>query len=579
MKQSNMLSRLIRDVSQPLWSVCLALLGTGLQVGLTIYMPVLIGRALDQTIAAGQVNFTALVAILQEMALVMLANALVQLLNPLIYNRLVYRAIERLRNQVLGKIHRLPLSYLDQRATGELVSRVTTDTEQLADGLLMVFNQFFVGILTILVTIVTMARLDWLMMLLVVLLTPISLFVSRFIANRSYQYFQLQTQYRGEHASFVEETIQQGEIIRLFNQQAVMNERFRQVNTDYLDASQSAIFYSSTVNPTTRFINALIYALLALFGAWRIMKGSFTVGQLATFLNYANQYTKPFNDISNVLAEIQSALACAERLYAIIDQPDEAETGYYLYQDGDVDGAVAFNQASFSYQPDKPLIERLTLSIQPGQTVAIVGPTGAGKSTMINLLMRFYDLDGGQILIDGEPTTDYTRDAVRSQFGMVLQETWLKTGTIHENIAYGYPQASREEVVAAARSAHADHFISLLPEGYDTKVGEGGVQLSTGQEQLLAIARIFVRLPNMLILDEATSSIDTRTEIFIQDAFDALMEGRTSFIIAHRLSTIQNADVILVMNQGRIVEQGNHEALMQSRGFYYRMQVAQDAIA
>lgn len=579
MKQSNTLSRLIRDVSQPLWSVCLALLGTGLQVGLTIYMPVLIGRALDQAIAAGQVNFTALVAILQEMALVMLANALVQLLNPLIYNRLVYRAIERLRNQVLSKIHRLPLSYLDQRATGELVSRVTTDTEQLADGLLMVFNQFFVGILTILVTIVTMARLDWLMMLLVVLLTPISLFVSRFIANRSYQYFQLQTQYRGEHASFVEETIQQGEIIRLFNQQAVMNERFRQVNTDYLDASQSAIFYSSTVNPTTRFINALIYALLALFGAWRIMKGSFTVGQLATFLNYANQYTKPFNDISNVLAEIQSALACAERLYAIIDQPDEAETGYYLYQDGDVDGAVAFNQASFSYQPDKPLIERLTLSIQPGQTVAIVGPTGAGKSTMINLLMRFYDLDGGQILIDGEPTTDYTRDAVRSQFGMVLQETWLKTGTIHENIAYGYPQASREEVVAAARSAHADHFISLLPEGYDTKVGEGGVQLSTGQEQLLAIARIFVRLPNMLILDEATSSIDTRTEIFIQDAFDALMEGRTSFIIAHRLSTIQNADVILVMNQGRIVEQGNHEALMQSRGFYYRMQVAQDAIA
>lgn len=579
MKQSNTLSRLIRDVSQPLWSVCLALLGTGLQVGLTIYMPVLIGRALDQTIAAGQVNFTALVAILQEMALVMLANALVQLLNPLIYNRLVYRAIERLRNQVLSKIHRLPLSYLDQRATGELVSRVTTDTEQLADGLLMVFNQFFVGILTILVTIVTMARLDWLMMLLVVLLTPISLFVSRFIANRSYQYFQLQTQYRGEHASFVEETIQQGEIIRLFNQQAVMNERFRQVNTDYLDASQSAIFYSSTVNPTTRFINALIYALLALFGAWRIMKGSFTVGQLATFLNYANQYTKPFNDISNVLAEIQSALACAERLYAIIDQPDEAETGYYLYQDGDVDGAVAFNQASFSYQPDKPLIERLTLSIQPGQTVAIVGPTGAGKSTMINLLMRFYDLDGGQILIDGEPTTDYTRDAVRSQFGMVLQETWLKTGTIHENIAYGYPQASREEVIAAARSAHADHFISLLPEGYDTKVGEGGVQLSTGQEQLLAIARIFVRLPNMLILDEATSSIDTRTEIFIQDAFDALMEGRTSFIIAHRLSTIQNADVILVMNQGRIVEQGNHEALMQSRGFYYRMQVAQDAIA
>ncbi|AXY24844.1 sugar ABC transporter ATP-binding protein [Suicoccus acidiformans] len=579
MKQSNTLSRLIRDVSQPLWSVCLALLGTGLQVGLTIYMPVLIGRALDQTIAAGQVNFTALVAILQEMALVMLANALVQLLNPLIYNRLVYRAIERLRNQVLSKIHRLPLSYLDQRATGELVSRVTTDTEQLADGLLMVFNQFFVGILTILVTIVTMARLDWLMMLLVVLLTPISLFVSRFIANRSYQYFQLQTQYRGEHASFVEETIQQGEIIRLFNQQAVMNERFRQVNTDYLDASQSAIFYSSTVNPTTRFINALIYALLALFGVWRIMKGSFTVGQLATFLNYANQYTKPFNDISNVLAEIQSALACAERLYAIIDQPDEAETGYYLYQDGDVDGAVAFNQASFSYQPDKPLIERLTLSIQPGQTVAIVGPTGAGKSTMINLLMRFYDLDGGQILIDGEPATDYTRDAVRSQFGMVLQETWLKTGTIHENIAYGYPQASREEVVAAARSAHADHFISLLPEGYDTKVGEGGVQLSTGQEQLLAIARIFVRLPNMLILDEATSSIDTRTEIFIQDAFDALMEGRTSFIIAHRLSTIQNADVILVMNQGRIVEQGNHEALMQSRGFYYRMQVAQDAIA
>lgn len=373
-------------------------------------------------------------------------------------------------------------------------------------------------------------------------------------------------------ADFIEENIQQADIVRLFNSQEEATETFTKLNADYSEKSKWAIFYSSTINPGTRFINALIYAALTFLGAVRIVNGTFTVGELTTFLNYANQYTKPFNDISNVLAEIQSALACADRLYTIIDQPEEVETGHRLIDSSNVDGKVNFNRASFSYTKDKELITDLTLSVKAGDTVAIVGPTGAGKSTLINLLMRFYDLDQGQILIDNEPITDFTRESVRKQFGMVLQETWLKGGTIHDNIAYGHPNASREEVVKAAKAAHAHRFIELLPDGYDTVLTSGGAGLSTGQQQLLSIARIFVSIPTMLILDEATSSIDTRTEILIQEAFDRLMRGRTSFIIAHRLSTIMNADMILVMKDGSIVEQGNHDTLMKARGLYYTMQ-------
>lgn len=569
---SSILKRLFSDLSGHKLLVVLSLISTVIQVGLTVYLPILIGQAVNQTIGEGQVNFDVLLQTLMNMGIVIGLNAIVQWVNPILFNKITYEVIESLRNRVLEKVHSLSLNYIDQRSTGDLVSRVTTDTEQLGDGLIMIFNQFFIGILTIFITIFTMAQLDLTMMLLVVVLTPISLFISRFIAKKSYSLFRQQTKARGEQADFIEENIQQADIVRLFNSQEEATETFTKLNADYSEKSKWAIFYSSTINPGTRFINALIYAALTFLGAVRIVNGTFTVGELTTFLNYANQYTKPFNDISNVLAEIQSALACADRLYTIIDQPEEVETGYRLIDSSNVDGKVNFNRASFSYTKDKELITDLTLSVKAGDTVAIVGPTGAGKSTLINLLMRFYDLDQGQILIDNEPITDYTRESVRKQFGMVLQETWLKGGTIHDNIAYGHPTASRAEVVKAAKAAHAHRFIELLPDGYDTILTSGGAGLSTGQQQLLSIARIFVSSPTMLILDEATSSIDTRTEVLIQEAFDRLMRGRTSFIIAHRLSTIMNADMILVMKDGAIVEQGNHDTLMKARGLYYTMQ-------
>ena len=569
---SSILKRLFSDLSGHKLLVVLSLISTVIQVGLTVYLPILIGQAVNQTIGEGQVNFDVLLQTLMNVGIVIGLNAIVQWVNPILFNKITYEVIESLRNRVLEKVHSLSLNYIDQRSTGDLVSRVTTDTEQLGDGLIMIFNQFFIGILTIFITIFTMAQLDLTMMLLVVVLTPISLFISRFIAKKSYSLFRQQTKARGEQADFIEENIQQADIVRLFNSQEEATEIFTKLNADYSEKSKWAIFYSSTINPGTRFINALIYAALTFLGAVRIVNGTFTVGELTTFLNYANQYTKPFNDISNVLAEIQSALACADRLYTIIDQSEEVETGHRLIDSSNVDGKVNFNRASFSYTKDKELITDLTLSVKAGDTVAIVGPTGAGKSTLINLLMRFYDLDQGQILIDNEPITDFTRESVRKQFGMVLQETWLKGGTIHDNIAYGHPTASRAEVVKAAKAAHAHRFIELLPDGYDTILTSGGAGLSTGQQQLLSIARIFVSIPTMLILDEATSSIDTRTEILIQEAFDRLMRGRTSFIIAHRLSTIMNADIILVMKDGSIVEQGNHDTLMKARGLYYTMQ-------
>lgn len=569
---SSILMRLFSDLSGHKLLVLLSLISTVVQVGLTVYLPILIGQAINQTIGEGQVNFDVLAPTLMNMAIVIGLNAIVQWINPILFNKITYEVIESLRNRVLEKVHSLSLNFIDQRSTGDLVSRITTDTEQLGDGLIMIFNQFFIGVLTIFITIITMAQLDLTMMILVVVLTPISLYISRFIAKRSYSLFREQTAARGQQADFVEENIQQADIVRLFNSQEEAIKTFNQINSDYSEKSKWAIFYSSTINPGTRFINALIYAALTFLGAVRIVNGTFSVGELTTFLNYANQYTKPFNDISNVLAEIQSALACADRLYTIIDQPEEVETGHQMIDAANVDGKVNFNLASFSYTQDKELITDLTLSVKAGDTVAIVGPTGAGKSTLINLLMRFYDLDQGQILIDNQPITDFTRESVRKQFGMVLQETWLKGGTIHDNIAYGHPDASREEIIKAAKAAHAHRFIELLPEGYDTVLSNGGSGLSTGQQQLIAIARIFVSIPTMLILDEATSSIDTRTEILIQEAFDRLMRDRTSFIIAHRLSTIMNADMILVMKDGSIVEQGNHDSLMQARGLYYTMQ-------
>ena len=569
------LKRLMSDLTAHPFLLILASLGTILQVLLTIYLPILIGRAVDSVLLPQAEN--QLLPILWRMLYVILMNTIIQWFNPLVYNHLVYSYCQELREKVMVKIHLLPLSFLDKLGNGDLVSRVTTDLEQLGNGLFMIFNQFFVGLLTILLTIVSMARLDWFMMFLVLLLTPLSLFVARFIAKKSYLLFRKQTKARGYQSQLIEESLRQEALIQSFNAQEQFMADFKQSNEAYADVSQDAIFYSSTVNPSTRFINALIYALIVGVGAIRIMHGSrFTVGELTTFLNYVNQYTKPFNDISSVLSELQSALACAERIYSVLDQEEIADSGHEILRSEGVKGQISFEHVAFGYEPGKELIQDLNIRIPAASKVAIVGPTGAGKSTLINLLMRFYNVDNGLISLGDVPITHYTRASYRQQFGMVLQETWLKTATIHDNIAFGRPDASREEVIAAAKSANAHFFIQQLPQGYDTYLADAGDSLSQGQRQLLTIARVLLAVPKILILDEATSSIDTRTEVLIQEAFSKLMVGRTSFIIAHRLSTIQNADIILVMVDGDIVEHGNHQELMVARGVYYQMQTAQE---
>lgn len=572
------LKRLASDLLQQRWLFLLATVGTIVQVVLTIYLPILIGEAIDSVLFPDAGRY--LLPILSKMGIVIVANTAIQWLNPLIYNQLIYSYSQKLRDAVIQKIHHLPLAYLDRQGSGDLVSRLTTDVEQLNNGLLMVFNQFFVGVLTILVTIVTMAKIDFFMMALVLLLTPLSMLIADFIARKSYKLFQKQTTARGLQTQFIEESLSQESLIQSFNAQEQFIANFTKGNESYADYSQEAIFYSSTVNPATRFVNALIYAMIVGFGAARIINGSsFTVGQLVTFLNYVNQYTKPFNDISSVMAELQSALACAERLYTILDEKELVEIGKEELTSETVFGAIRFEHICFGYEKNKPLIHDLNMTIPAGSKVAIVGPTGAGKSTLINLLMRFYNVDAGKIKLDDRDITNYTRVSFRRQFGMVLQETWLKKTTIHDNIAFGRPEASREEVIAAAKAANAHFFIQQLPNGYNTYLADAGDSLSQGQRQLLTIARVFLAVPKILILDEATSSIDTRTEVLIQKAFNKLMVGRTSFIIAHRLSTIQNADIILVLVDGDIVEHGSHQDLMQAKGMYYQMQTAQGSLA
>lgn len=567
------LTRLAVDLASHPFLLFLAFLGTIAQVGLSIYLPILIGQVIDQVLVAG--SSLVFWQIFIQMILVVIGNTLVQWANPLLYNRLIFSYTKDLRERIIHKLHRLPIAFVDRQGSGEMVSRVTTDIEQLAAGLTMIFNQFFFGVLMILVSILAMLQIHLLMTLLVLLLTPLSMLISRFIAKRSYHLFQKQTETRGIQTQLIEESLSQQTIIQSFNAQGEFIQRLHEDNDNYASYSQSAIFYSSTVNPSTRFVNALIYALLAGVGAYRIMMGStLTIGGLVTFLNYVQQYTKPFNDISSVLAELQSALACAERVYAVLESPEVAETGKEELTSDQVKGAISFKHVSFGYHPEKILIKDLSIDIPAGSKVAIVGPTGAGKSTLINLLMRFYPINSGDILLDGRSIYDYTRASLRQQFGMVLQETWLKQGTIHDNIAFGTPDASREQVIAAAKAANADFFIQQLPQGYDTKLENAGESLSIGQAQLLTIARVFLAIPKILILDEATSSIDTRTEVLVQDAFAKLMKGRTSFIIAHRLSTIQDADLILVLVDGDIVEYGNHHALMAKKGKYYQMQQA-----
>ncbi|EFW89469.1 ABC transporter ATP-binding protein [Streptococcus equinus] len=571
--QSTTTRRLFKDLFSQKGLVIGATLGTTAQVALTVYLPVLIGNAVDVVLSPK--SLTLILPIIIKMLVVVAVNTLIQWLNPLIYNRLTFGYIYDLRQRVMEKLNQMPIAYLDKKSSGDLVSRVTTDAEQLSNGLLMVFNQFFIGILTIIITIVTMADIDFLMLGLVLVLTPLSLFLARFIANKSYHLYQKQTKSRGRQTQYIEEMIRQESLLHVFNAQEAAIDTFTEINDTYADYSQGAIFYSSTVNPSTRFINSLIYALLAGVGALRIMSGAFTVGQLTTFLNYVNQYTKPFNDISSVLSELQGAIACADRLYTILDEENEPLPVTEELDEDKIQGQIEFKDVSFGYTPQKTLINHLSLSIPAASKVAIVGPTGAGKSTLINLLMRFYEVNSGAIYLDGVSMADYSVEELRKQIGMVLQETWLKVGTIHDNIAYGNPQATREEVIQAAKAANADFFIRQLPNGYDTYLADAGASLSQGQRQLLTIARIFVKLPKILILDEATSSIDTRTEVLVQEAFEKLMQGRTSFIIAHRLSTIQSADCILVMVDGDIVEHGTHVELMAKQGVYYQMQTAQ----
>lgn len=573
--QTQTTQRLIKDLLTQRWLVLGATIGTLMQVSLTVYLPILIGDAVDVVLSPNSIQL--LLPIIAKMIAVVGLNTLIQWVNPLIYNRLTFQFVYQLRQKVMEKLNQMPIAYLDRKSAGDLVSRVTTDSEQLSNGLLMVFNQFFIGILTIVITIVAMADIDLLMVGLVLILTPLSLFLARFIAQRSYQLYQNQTKSRGQQTQYIEEMIRQESLIHLLNAQNTTIEQFTGINNTYADYSQGAIFYSSTVNPATRFINSLIYALLSGVGALRIMSGAFTIGELTTFLNYVNQYTKPFNDISSVLSELQSSLACAERLYSILDEKSEPLPVKIELDAENIKGQIDFKAVSFGYTSQKTLIKHLDLSIPPASKVAIVGPTGAGKSTLINLLMRFYELNSGSIDLDGVPMSHYDAEALRHQIGMVLQETWLKVGTVHDNIAYGNPNATREEVIAAAKAANADFFIRQLPNGYDTYLADAGASLSQGQRQLLTIARVFIKSPKILILDEATSSIDTRTELLVQEAFETLMKGRTSFIIAHRLSTIKNVDFILVMVDGDVVEYGKHHALMAKKGVYYQMQTAHDS--
>lgn len=573
--QTQTTQRLIKDLLTQRWLVLGATIGTLMQVSLTVYLPILIGDAVDVVLSPNSIQL--LLPIIAKMIAVVGLNTLIQWVNPLIYNRLTFQFVYQLRQKVMEKLNQMPIAYLDRKSAGDLVSRVTTDSEQLSNGLLMVFNQFFIGILTIFITIVAMADIDLLMVGLVLILTPLSLFLARFIAQRSYQLYQNQTKSRGQQTQYIEEMIRQESLVHLLNAQNTTIEQFTGINNTYADYSQEAIFYSSTVNPATRFINSLIYALLSGVGALRIMSGAFTIGELTTFLNYVNQYTKPFNDISSVLSELQSTLACAERLYSILDEKSGLLPVKIELDAENIKGQIDFKAVSFGYTSQKTLIKHLDLSIPPASKVAIVGPTGAGKSTLINLLMRFYELNSGSIDLDGVPMSHYDAEALRHQIGMVLQETWLKVGTVHDNIAYGNPNATREEVIAAAKAAKADFFIRQLPNGYDTYLADAGASLSQGQRQLLTIARVFIKSPKILILDEATSSIDTRTELLVQEAFETLMKGRTSFIIAHRLSTIKNVDFILVMVDGDVVEYGKHHALMAKKGVYYQMQTAHDS--
>ena len=575
--QALVLKKVLHRIRRYWVSLIAALLLATVNVVMTLYIPILVGTAIDCIVDAGHVDFARMSVYLRNVLICAVVAGAAQWLMSELNNRMTFRITRDIRNDAFVHIQKLPLSYLDAHPQGDIVSRVIADVDTFADGLLMGFTQLFTGVMTILGTLLFMVRIHWGIALVVVCITPLSLLVANFIAKRTYSMFRLQTVTRGEQTGLIDETIGNIKVVRAFGHEASSMEQFDEINGRLQKASLRAIFFSSLVNPSTRFVNSLVYAGVGLTGALLAMAGGISVGSLTTFLNYANQYTKPFNEISGVVTELQNALACAGRVFELIEAPERTPEPENPERPQTVQGAVEIHDLKFSYVPEKPLIDNFNLSVAPGQRIAIVGPTGCGKTTFINLLMRFYDPQNGEILLDGVNTRHMRRDDLRHCVGMVLQDTWLKAGTIRENIAMGRPEATEEEIVEAAKQAHAHSFIRRLPQGYDTEISENGGNLSQGQKQLLCIARVMLCLPPMLFLDEATSSIDTRTEVKIQKAFDTMMQGRTSFIVAHRLSTIQGADRILVMKDGHIIEQGRHEELLQKQGFYAKLYESQFA--
>ena len=565
---SSTLKKVLGRIARYRLNAVLSILLSAVYVGLSLYVPILAGRAIDNIIAPGSVDYAQIMLELTKIAVVAAIAALAQWLMNIINNSMTYNVVKDMRTEAFDRLMKLPLSYIDAHPYGETVSRIIADVDQFADGLLLGFSQLFTGILTIIGTLIFMLSVNAPITLAVVILTPLSLFVARFIARRTHSMFARQGEDRAEQTAFVEEMIGNQKVVQAFAHEQANEERFDEINKRLSESSLQAIFYSSITNPATRFINSLVYAAVGLTGAFAAVAGSITVGGLSAFLSYANQYTKPFNEISGVITEFQNALVCAERIFALIEEPTEEPDAADARVLDHAEGIVKANAVAFSYVADRPLIKCLDLDVKSGERMAIVGPTGCGKTTLINLLMRFYDVKAGSISVDGTDIRNITRHSLRRNYGMVLQETWLKEGTIRDNIVMGKPDATEEEIIAAAKAAHSHGFITRLPNGYDTVIGEDGGSLSQGQKQLLCITRVMLCLPPMLILDEATSSIDTRTEQHIQHAFARLMQGRTSFIVAHRLSTIKNADMILVMKDGDIIEKGKHDELVARGGFY-----------
>lgn len=571
MKKRSTIRKILNYIKKYRWLMLLSILLAALTVVLTLYVPILVGKAIDCIVSPGKVNFSILGYLLIQIAIVAALTALFQWIMNMINNRVTYHVVRDIRADAFRKIQILPLKFLDAHQSGEIISRVIADVDQFADGLLMGFTQLFSGIVTILVTLVFMLFINVKITLAVVLLTPVSLFVANFVAKHTYQMFRSQSEIRAEQTAFIDEMVGNQKVVQAFSREDETLKLFDEINERLEKSSLKAIFYSSLTNPSTRFVNSLVYAGVGLFGALAALNGNLSVGGLTSFLSYANQYTKPFNEISGVITELQNALACAARIFELIEETPQIPEPKNPCVLQNVKGRLSLCDVSFSYVPERKLIEHFNLAVQPGQRIAIVGPTGCGKTTLINLLMRFYDVTGGSIVLEGEDIRNVTRKSLRQSYGMVLQETWLKSGTIRDNIKMGAPEASDEAMVEAAKASHAHSFIKRLPKGYDTEISDDGGSLSQGQKQLLCIARVMLNKPPMLILDEATSSIDTRTELKIQDAFARLMQGRTSFIVAHRLSTIQNADKILVMKDGNIVEQGSHTELIEKNGFYAKL--------